>query len=236
MESGAAQIFMMKETRTKGIDMAIPDKDVAGHYDKMARHYDFAAILLYLVGFRERAYRRLAVEALNLNRGDTVVEIGCGTGLNLSLLQKAVGPEGKIIGVDVSTSMLAQAGKRVKENGWSNVTLVQSDAAAFQFPAGIDGVISTYALTLIPGFERVIQNASLALASGKRLALADFKLPEKWPTWLVNLMARFLVTPFGGALEMAERHPWESIGKDLNKISFTEHYFGGIFLAVGEKR
>ncbi len=82
-------------------------------YRKRAKHYDVSANLYYLIGFREYAYRRKAVAALKLQPGDTVVEIGCGTGLNFPLLQQAVGPEGRLIGVDLTDSMLEQARQRV---------------------------------------------------------------------------------------------------------------------------
>jgi len=61
--------------------------------------------------------------------GDTVIDMACGTGLNFSLLQKAVGPGGRIVGVDLTDAMLARAQDRIKANGWSNVSLVQADAA-----------------------------------------------------------------------------------------------------------
>jgi len=142
---------------------ALNKKDVSTLYRKRARRYNFTANLYYLVGFREHAFRKKAVDALNLKNGDTVVEIGCGTGLNFSLLQKAVGPEGKIIGVDLTEEMLVQAKNRIKDKGWNNVELVHSDAAQFQFPDGIDGVISTFAITLIPEFDEVIRNGCKSL-------------------------------------------------------------------------
>jgi demethylmenaquinone methyltransferase/2-methoxy-6-polyprenyl-1,4-benzoquinol methylase len=58
-----------------------------------------------LIGFPDR---KRAVRALNLQRGDTVVDIGCGTGLNFPLLQGAIGPEGTIVGVDLTDAMLSQ--------------------------------------------------------------------------------------------------------------------------------
>jgi demethylmenaquinone methyltransferase/2-methoxy-6-polyprenyl-1,4-benzoquinol methylase len=56
--------------------------EVKDTYRKRAKNYDFAANLYYLMGFRINAYRKQAVKALQLQQGDTVVEIGCGTGLN----------------------------------------------------------------------------------------------------------------------------------------------------------
>src|SRR5215831_17435342 len=67
---------------------------VLATYRERARHYDITANLYYLLGFRVQASRRRAVRALALRPGDTVVEIGCGTGLNFSLVEQVIGPEG----------------------------------------------------------------------------------------------------------------------------------------------
>ncbi|HEX7071086.1 MAG TPA: methyltransferase domain-containing protein, partial [Rhodothermales bacterium] len=82
-------------------------------FDRRAAHYDVASNLYYLVGFREFAYRRAAVEALDLRRGQTVLDVGCGTGLNLRYLQTKVGSEGRILCVDHSPGMLSVARARV---------------------------------------------------------------------------------------------------------------------------
>lgn len=74
-------------------------------YNKRARHYDLTANLYYLIGLREWAYRKQAIRALKLQRGDRVVEIGCGTGLNFPLLLEAVGSGGAVVGVDITPTM-----------------------------------------------------------------------------------------------------------------------------------
>lgn len=209
-------------------------RNVINLYRKRAKRYDFTANLYYLVGFRLQTYRKKAVQALNLQRGDTVVEIGCGTGLNFPLLRQAVGPEGKIIGTDVTDAMLAQAQKRVAENGWSNVELLQGDAATFQFPAGVGGIISTFAITFVPEFDQVIQNGSEALATGGRWVILDIKLPSSWLAQLAPWLV-FLTKPFGVSMELAERHPWESINRHLKNTSLTEIYGGFIYIATGER-
>ena len=182
--------------------MSFTREEIVNLYRKRAKHYNFTANLYYLLGFREYAYRKKAVYALSLNRGDTVVEIGCGTGLNFSLLQEVIGPKGKIIGVDLTDKMLEQAQQRIKENGWSNVELVRSDAALYQFPSEIDGVISTFALTLSPEFDRIIQNSRKVLKPGKRWVVLDLKMPSNWPSYLLPL-AILLSKPFGVTTDLA---------------------------------
>jgi demethylmenaquinone methyltransferase/2-methoxy-6-polyprenyl-1,4-benzoquinol methylase len=213
---------------------ALNKKDISALYRKRARRYNFTANLYYLIGFREYAFRKKAVDALNLKNGDTVVEIGCGTGLNFSLLQNAVGPEGKIIGVDLTEEMLEKAKNRIKNRGWNNVELVHSDAAQFQFPDGIDGVISTFAITLIPEFDEVIRNGCQSLKKGKRLVVLDLKMPSNWLSYLAPLYI-LITKSFGVTKDLMERHPWESINKYLINTSLTELYKGVGYIAVGEK-
>ena len=213
--------------------MALAKAAIAQVYDKRAKRYDFTAHLYYLLGFRLSAYREKAVGALDLKRGDTVVEIGCGTGLNFPLLRAAVGPEGKIVGVDLSPEMLAVAGERIKRNNWKNFELVHSDAATYEFPEAVDGVISTGAITYIPEYDQVIERGAKALAPGKRFVILDFKKPAKWPLWLIKLFF-FTMRPFGVTLDITERHPVESIDRHLRTVQFIELYFGGAYLCVGE--
>ncbi len=213
--------------------MALEKAAIAQVYDKRAKRYNLSANLYYLIGIREFAYRKMAVRALDLKRGDTVVEIGCGTGLNFPLLRAAVGPEGKIVGVDVSAEMLAGAGELIKRNNWKNIELVHSDAATYQFPEAVDGVISTGAITYVPQYDQVIKRGAKALASGKRFVILDFKKPAKWPLWLIKFFF-FTMRPFGVTLDITERHPWESIDRHLRTVQFKELYFGGAYLCVGE--
>lgn len=213
--------------------MALDKSEIARLYRKRARWYDFTANLYYIIGIREFSYRKMAVRALDLKRGDTVVEIGCGTGLNFRFLRAAVGPEGKIVGVDLSADMLTAASERIQRNNWSNVELVQGDAATYQFPEGVDGILSTFAITLIPEFDHVIQSGAKAMASGKRFVILDFKKPDNWPMWLIRFFV-FLARPFGVSLDLTPRHPWESVDRRLTTLQFKEVYFGLLYVCVGE--
>jgi len=215
--------------------MALAKKHIAALYRKRAKHYDYSANFYCLIGIREFAYRKIAVEALKLEQGDTVVEIGCGTGLNFRLLRDRVGGEGKIIGVDLTAEMLAAAGRRIERNQWTNIELVQCDAGAYPFPEYVDGIISTFAITLVAEYDEIIKRGAAALAPGKRLAILDFKLPPGWPMWLVKFFVG-LTRPFGVTLDLADRHPWESIERYLDLKEFKSFYFGGIYIASGAKR
>jgi ubiquinone/menaquinone biosynthesis C-methylase UbiE len=214
--------------------MALDKNETRNLYRKRAGRYDLAVKIYPMFGFDVERYRKDTVTALSLNPGDTVVELGCGTGLNFKYLERAIGPEGKIIGVDLTGPMLEVARDRVTREGWTNVELVQADVAEWTIPQGIAGVFSTLALTLVPEYDGVIERASRALRPGGRLAVLDIKNPAGWPHWLVRFAA-WLNKPFGVSLELADRHPWESIRKYLAEVEFHEYYFGALYLSVGEK-
>ena len=214
--------------------MALNKERIAKLYKKRARNYNLSANLYYLIGIREHAYREMAVKALDLKPGDTAVEIGCGTGMNFGLIRDRVGPEGKIIGVDLTPEMLLEAQKRIEHNHWTNIELIQSDAADYHFPQRVDGIISTFAITLISEFDKIIKKGAAALFPGKRLVILDFKMPDSWPMWLIKFFV-VLTRPFGVTLDLADRHPWESIEQYLDLVEFRTKYFGGIYMVAGQK-
>ena len=161
-----------------------------------------------------------------------MVDLGCGTGRNLPLLTNAVGPQGRVIGVDLTSAMLRAAERRIRAHQWTNVELVEADAAVYEFPPETDGVVSTFAVTLAPGYDQILHRAAGALASGGRLAIMDLKLPERWPSWLVRVAA-WANRPYGVTIALGERCPWESVRRYTNEVVFREYYFGALYLSVG---
>jgi demethylmenaquinone methyltransferase/2-methoxy-6-polyprenyl-1,4-benzoquinol methylase len=167
-----------------------------------------------------------------------VVDIACGTGLNFPLLEKVVGPGGRIVGVDLTDAMLARAQDRIEANGWSNVSLVQADAAGFDFPAGVNAILSTYAMTQVPECAEVIAHGAKALSGGGRWVVLDLKVPGHTPEWLAQL-GTAIVRPFASIDEWIMRRPWEAIRaamqEELADLSWTELSFGTAFLAAGSR-
>jgi SAM-dependent methyltransferase len=76
--------------------------------------------------------------------------------LNFPYPVKAVGTEGKIVDVDISPEMLGQARRRIERAGWRNVALVEADLARYAFPAGAAGILSTFAMYLVPEYDDVV--------------------------------------------------------------------------------
>jgi demethylmenaquinone methyltransferase/2-methoxy-6-polyprenyl-1,4-benzoquinol methylase len=111
---------------------------------------------------------------------------------------------------------------------------VEADAALYEFPTGIQGVISTFALTLIPEYQKIIARSADALASGGQLVIADFKRPDTWPLWLVKLGV-LITMPFGVSLDLTDRKPWQVMAKYFAKVTVTEAFGGAVYIAAGEK-
>jgi ubiquinone/menaquinone biosynthesis C-methylase UbiE len=207
-------------------------------YRKKAKHYDITSQLYPVPGYPQRAHRLRAVQALGLRPGDSVVDIACGTGLNFSLIEQVIGPDGRIVGVDLTDAMLAQAQRRIEINGWSNISLVQADAAEFDFPTEVDAILSTYALTQVPECADVVAHGAAALSGGGRWVVLDLKVPDNAPRWLAQLGIA-VVRPFASIDQWTERRPWEAIRAAMQHrladLSWTELFFGTAFLAAGSR-
>jgi ubiquinone/menaquinone biosynthesis C-methylase UbiE len=205
-------------------------------YRRKAKHYDIVSRLYPVPGYPQLCQRRQAVKALGLRPGDTVVDMACGTGLNFSLLQQAIGPTGHLIGVDLTDAMLAIAQKRIESNGWSNASLTQADATEFAYPAEIDGILSTYAMSHVPDAAKAIAHGAAALSQGKRWVVLDLKVPDNVPRWLAQLGVA-LGRPLGSIDEWVGRRPWEGLRAamhdELADLSWTELFYGTAFLAAG---
>jgi demethylmenaquinone methyltransferase/2-methoxy-6-polyprenyl-1,4-benzoquinol methylase len=207
-------------------------------YRRSAKHYDITSWFYPVPGYPHRAHRLRAVQALGLRPGDSVVEIACGTGLNFPLIEREIGPEGRIVGVDISASMLVQAEHRIEAHGWSNIGLVPADAAEYEFPIGTAGILATYAHSLLPDPRRVIAHGAAALSAGRRWAVLDLKIPDGTPRWLKRL-AIALVGRSTALEEWTVIRPWETIRAAmqdaLTDFGWTDFLLGTEYLAVGSR-
>jgi demethylmenaquinone methyltransferase/2-methoxy-6-polyprenyl-1,4-benzoquinol methylase len=211
-------------------DFTTPEQ-VEEVYRWLARYYDAAARVLDVLGLSYDRLRHEAVDALMLKDGDVVLEIGCGTGANFPLLEKRIGPSGRIIGIDLTRAMLDEAEKRVEAEGWKNVELVHCPASRYPFAGqSFDAVLSTFALTLEPNYDAIIESIARALRPNGIFAIADLKLARGWRlVFLPFLLA--LVRPFAVSLKLANRHPWESMSRHLGNVQMGEYLGGYLYVA-----
>jgi S-adenosylmethionine-diacylgycerolhomoserine-N-methlytransferase len=201
-------------------------------YTVSARAYD-------LISGERPVYRRgrvAGIAGLGLTPGCSVLDLGCGTGLNHPLLVSAVGPSGSVVGLDRSPPMLAQARRRASREGWSQVRTVQADMADGPVPTadgstGFDAVVATYALSLVPEWERAWANALQAVRPGGRIAVVDLALPTGRGRLLTSLARA--ACALGGSDPQA--HPWTAVERDCTDVTASSWWGGHVQVRVGTR-
>ncbi len=147
-------------------------EDARASYNRLSRWYDAIA------GSTEKKYRDWGLEKLSARPGETILEIGFGTGHCLMSLAKAVGPKGQVVGLDISDGMLSIARARLQAHGLNDhVDLHLGDAAKLDFinDASLDGVFMSFTLELFdnPEIPGVLQECHRILKPGGRLAVVS---------------------------------------------------------------
>lgn len=200
----------------------------------ISRRYDRLARILPIFDwlfFQPPGFRNKAAAQLGLRAGDRVLEIGCGTGRNLPHLRAAVGDRGRVYGVDISSGMLAKARALRHRQNWSNVELIEDDAAHFIPPEPLDGVMFGLSYNTMPHHLAVLHHAWSLLRPGGTLVIMDAKLPS----WLSD------VTPF--ALWLMKRtvlsnpliKPWDDLERLAGGIEMEEFMLGSWYICRAVK-
>lgn len=192
------------------------------------RHIYDATRKYYLLG-RDRM-----IAGLDLAEGQSLLEVGCGTGRNLAVVARHY-PYARLFGLDISAEMLVTA--RAKLGGLrSEVTLRQLDASRylasdFEEP-GFDRIMISYALSMIPDWESAVAASLAALKPGGSLHIADFGQQEGLPRWFGHALRawlrKFHVTPRAN-LEATLRSMIEGAPY---RLEFKSHAQGYAWLAV----
>jgi SAM-dependent methyltransferase len=109
-----------------------------------------------------------------INRGETVLDIGCGAGVDTVVAAKMVGPEGRVIGIDMTPGMLARARKNLQGTSIQNVSFHRASAEDLPFPdESFDVVISNGVFNLIPDKARALEEVFRVLKPHGRMMIAD---------------------------------------------------------------
>jgi len=142
-----------------------------------------------LGGFVER--RVAVVNDLLLARagvaaGESVLEIGCGTGAATVPFAEAVGPRGRVVGVDISEPMLEGARQRVAESGLANISLLQADAQVHPFePEQFDLITSRFGVMFFADPFAAFSNLLPAARKGGRLCFVCWAPLGDNKHWLI---------------------------------------------------
>jgi demethylmenaquinone methyltransferase/2-methoxy-6-polyprenyl-1,4-benzoquinol methylase len=150
--------------------------EVARNYDWIAPWYDQLTDLVFGRVLHLEHYRARAIDALGDLEGATVLDVGCGTGRNFSLLLHRIGNRGRLIGLDYSEGMLARAQERIRSKGWKNVELVRGDAASLDgVPDKVDAIVSVWCYGIVHDLDGALKSAVDRLRPEGRIAIVDFQ-------------------------------------------------------------
>lgn len=213
---------MDKSSDDKNLTLSM--KDTIRKYAKHASGYDASAN-------RTMKIRKETINGLNLKRGDVVLDIACGTGLSFNFILEEIGPEGRIIGIEISPEMAKRAIERVRENGWKNVEVQIGPVESSTIPKDVTAVLFNYThdviqseVALLKIFE-AIQNDAHVSISGMKLISGPLSIFN----WYVYRLAAPYMSTFQGL-----NKPWSKIEKFVPLLKIKETMFGSGYIATGK--
>ena len=172
------------DAATRALSVTAVENDfVEGVYDKLAKVYDL------FFGPTLHPGRLKAIHRMNIQPGERVLEVGVGTGINLSLYPKNC----SVTGIDFSGSMLEKARERAARKEIRNVRLVQMDAADLKFADdSFDIVYAPYLISVVPDPIKVAREMRRVCRPGGRIVLLNHFLS---PNVFLSRVER-LISPF----------------------------------------
>jgi len=169
-------------------------KNAFADMDRMYRHQRYFYDLTrkyYLLG------RDKLLAEMDIKLGDNVLEVGCGTGRNLSILAKRY-PNANFFGLDASAAMLETAEAKIAKADLSNANLKTALADSFSYnetfglTKPFDTVFFSYSISMIPPWRESIENALENLKPGGMLYLVDFYDQKELPKFFQKLLRGWL--------------------------------------------
>jgi demethylmenaquinone methyltransferase/2-methoxy-6-polyprenyl-1,4-benzoquinol methylase len=178
-------------------------------------------------------FRVQAIERLALHAGETVIDVGAGTGLSFERLVRGVGPAGRVVAVEPSPDMMERAQERVARHGWRNVELVTASAAGARLRGRADAALFHFVHDVLRD-PASLANVLAHLKPGARVAATGLQWAPAWAmpvNCFVLGAAAYSLTSFDGLGK-----PWDRLAEHLDDVHVETAWLGGIYIASGRYR
>ena len=203
-----------------------PDRNAAlAQYRRRAAVYDLELALLEPV-------RRRAVAWLGLTPGDSVFDVGCGTGLSFELLRAAIGPRGRIVGIEQSPEMIERARQRVRQQGWRNVSLLNAPVEDARIVGKADAALFHFTHDIVQR-DDALRNVLQHLRPGASVVASGLK----WaPLWAGPLNLLVLPAALRSVSSLSGLHqPWQRLDRLIGPLQTRSLLAGTVYMVHGRR-
>lgn len=205
--------------------------------EKAIRYYDKLSVIYdYISNWYYKKARNYAIEELELKKGQTVLNLPCGTGVNFKYFNEYLNNSGLIIGIDLSSGMLDKAKQKIEKSGWTNIDTELKNATKIdqEWLNGysnekitVDAVFCDLGLSGLPEWQNIIDNMISILKPKGRIVILDWYLEKP------SLRGDFVKWIGKGEVD---RPIWQYLQTKVSDFKVDDSFnYGGVFVASGSK-
>ena len=201
-------------------------------------HFEMGRALAERLGYARADLDRIPAEAIDsfagvgyyfhlaeLNEGETVVDLGSGSGMDTFIAALKVGPRGKVIGIDMTDEQRGKAERLRDRDGFRNVSNLKGYIEQAPLPDGVaDVVISNGVVNLATDKSKVFREATRLLKSGGRFAVSDIVTELQLPETIVCNSTLWAACIGGAAQQDSYRSQIEAAGLRVIKVEDNPQY------------
>jgi arsenite methyltransferase len=201
-------------------------------------HFEMGRVMAQRLGYAPADLDRIPGEAIesfagvgyffhfaDLKPGESIVDLGSGSGMDSFVAALKVGPRGRVVGVDMTDEQLAKADRLRKAGGFDQVTYRKGYIESTPLETGtFDCVISNGVINLAPDKSKVFREAARLLKSGGRLAISDIVTEKQLPEGIVCNATLWAACIGGASQEDAYQSEIEAAGLRFMKVQDNPEY------------
>lgn len=212
--------------------MGKEQKKAIHYYDKLSFSYDYVSNWYY------KKARSYAIKELEIKKGQTIINLPCGTGVNFNYFQYYLENSGLVIGIDLSSGMLDQATKKIKKNEWTNIVTELNNASEidktwleqYEYQKGkftVNAIFCDLGLSVFPEWQNIIDNLISILSPDGRIVILDWYLEKP------SLRGNFIKWIGKGEVD---RQLWQYLETKVIDFKIDDSFNrGAVFVASGTK-